>query len=427
MTTAGPGPDAVLRRYAEAVRTADPEHFGGCWAPDAVWDLAGTVVTGPPAIVERFVRARTALRACTQTVVAGRWTTRAPDRAEGRWVVLEDQESAEGATRLVGVYHDEVVRTDAGWCFSRRRFAPVWRGSPRAVRPLVADARVCCSGTLGDAPLLHKIAAAATAGFDGISVYAREVDALAVDGWSVAELAAVCAGVGLAVAEVDGRSAWAGLPGESGPPVDHLLEIGGALSARSVTLLVPPGADLAPAGTRRSVAGALAAVGASAAARGLLVHLEPFAWSGLGDLATAADLVDRSGAANAGVLVDTWHLVVGPDRGRLPDGLAGLQVLGIQLGEAADPDPVDPRWSGMHDRRLPGPVAAAVLEQLRSRGCAAPVGVEVFSDALRAEHPRTVAARAFAALASTIPVTGDGSREPGRLSPPGTSAGGPTG
>ena len=399
--SSGAGPDAALRAYAEAVASADPVRFADCWVPDAAWDLNGPVVEGRDAIVERFAAARRDLLACTQEVAAGHWTEVGADRAVGRVVAVEDQTRADGVTRLVGVYHDEVVRTPDGWRFARRRFAPVWRGAPRTVRSLDADALVCCSGTLGDAPFLRKVAAAASAGFAGVSVYAREVDALLADGWTTAELAAVLAGVGLSVAEVDGRSTWSGLPGESGPPVDHLLAHGAALGARSVTLLIPPGADLGSDSGRDGVAAALADVAERAAAVGLLVHLEPYAWSGLADLATAADLGRRAGAANAGVLVDTWHLAVGPDRGRLPDDLRGEQVFGIQLGEATVADPVDVAWAGMHERCLPGAGRGAnadVLRRLRAGGCAAPVGVEVFADDLHAERPRDAAARAFAAL-----------------------------
>ncbi len=403
--TSGPGPDGLLVRYADAVRTGDAAAFAVCWTVDAAWDLNGPVVEGRDAIVGRFAEARRDLRGCTQDVAAGRWTALGHDRAAGRWVVHEDQDRAEGVGRLVGVYHDDVVRTADGWRFARRRFEPVWRGAPRVAGPLEAGSTVCCSGTLGAAPLLRKIAAVASVGFDGLSVYAREVDGLVADGWTTDEIRAVLVGVGLAVAEVDGRSTWSGLAGESGPPADHLVGIGSALGARSVTLLVPPGADLAADATRSQVARALAGVADVAAQAGLLVHLEPYAWSGLADLATALDLCRRSGAPAAGVLVDTWHLAVGPDRGHLPDDLPGDRVLGLHLGEAAEADPPDVAWAGMHDRRLPGEgraVGAAVLRELRARGCTAPVGVEVITDDLHAGRPREAAATALAALEATV-------------------------
>lgn len=412
MSAAGPVPDHPVRdllaRYSEAVRSADPAVFASCWADDAVWDLAGTEVSGAEAITGHFAVARANVQACTQDVLAGRLEVApAGDRARGRWLVREDQVRETGPGLVVGVYTDEAVRTAEGWRFARRSFDLLWRGVDRTPAPLGPDALVLCSGTLGTAPFVRKAMAAASAGFDGISFYVRELDAARAEGWSDDELRAFLAALGLSVAEADGGSGWLGSPHDPPRPVADLLAAGAALGARSATVHVPPGASLATDAERASAAHALAATAEAAAAHGLLLHLEPYPWSGLRDLGTAVDLCRRAGTPGTGIMLDTWHLVVGPDQGRLPDDLTGEAVLGIQLGEAADPDPPDIAAAGMHERLLPGdgpaPIAGRVLAELRARGCTAPVGVEVFSDALHAEKPRTAAQLAAVALHRVLP------------------------
>jgi sugar phosphate isomerase/epimerase len=59
----------------------------------------------------------------------------------------------------------------------------------------------------------------------------------------------------------------------------------------------------------------------------------------------------------------------------------------------------------MHERLLPGDgpgASAAVLTELRARGCVAPVGVEVFSDDLHAERPKAAAQLAADALRRVV-------------------------
>jgi sugar phosphate isomerase/epimerase/ketosteroid isomerase-like protein len=412
MSTPSPVPDHPVRdllaRYSDAVRTADPAVFASCWADDAVWDLAGTQVTGAEAITAHFTTARGNVQACTQDVLAGRLAV-APggDRASARWVVREDQVRATGPGLVVGVYTDEAVRTVDGWRFARRSFDLLWRGVDRTPAALGPDALVLSSGTLGSAPLVRKAMAAASAGFDGISVYVRELDTARAEGWSDDELRAFLGALGLSVAEVDGAFGWLGSPHDPARPVADLLLAGAALDARSATIHVPPGVPLRTDGDRAAAAAALADTAAAAAAHGLLLHLEPYPWSGLRDLGAALDLCRRAGTPGTGIMLDTWHLAVGPDKGRLPDDLPGDAVLGIQLGEAADPDPPDVAHAGMHERLLPGdgpaPIAAQVLAELRARGCTAPVGVEVFSDVLHAEKPRAAAEQAAAALHRVLP------------------------
>ena len=132
-----------------------------------------------------------------------------------------------------------------------------------------------------------------------------------------------------------------------------------------------------------------------AAPSGLLLHIEYFPFSGIVDLATAREVARVANQPNGGVLVDTWHHERGPDAGelgRLTD--AATSVLGIQLNDAAVVAEDDVRHECMHARVLPGDglaTSAGMIAALRSGGCVAPVGVEVYSDELQAMDPREAA------------------------------------
>lgn len=223
---------------------------------------------------------------------------------------------------------------------------------------------ILCSGTLGTIPFRAKAEAAAAAGFGGISIYAHEFEP---------GLRARLDGLGLTVAEVDGAMAW--LPGQPGAEPTRVLDIAAELGARSCTVLetalAPPDPGLA--------ADAFGGLCELAAPLGLVMHIEPFAWSGISTLAAATEIVARAGRANGGIMFDTWHHVRGPDRGVLHPAAAPW-IVAVQISDPApDPLPMLPD-DCRHNRRWPGPVARAIVEELRELGCSAPLEVEVFTD-----------------------------------------------
>ena len=217
---------------------------------------------------------------------------------------------------------------------------------------------ILCSGTLGRVPFADKARAAAAAGFTGISIYHHEV---------VPGLRALLDDLGLAVAEVDGAMAW--LAGQPGPEPGRVLDLAAELGARSVTVLEATGERPEPG----VAADALGELCERAVPLGLGVHVEPFAWSGIATLALAHEIVARSGHSNAGILLDTWHLVRGPDAGRL-DPAALHSVVAVQVSDPAPVPGPNLRDECMADRWLPGPVSKAILDQLPDM----PIEIEVF-------------------------------------------------
>jgi len=238
---------------------------------------------------------------------------------------------------------------------------------------------ILCSGTLGMAlPIREKAAAAARAGFEGISVYAREYEP---------GLPGRLRDLGLRVAEVDGATGW--LPGEPGIAFERAVEIAAELQARSITVLETRGQAPDPALAAEHFARACEL----AAPAGIDVDIEPFAWSGLATLGAAAAIVRRAGCPNGGITLDSWHLVRGPDRGELDPAHFDL-VRGLQLSDPA-PDaerrPLGLRDECMTDRRLPGAWAARIVQVFPG----VPLEVEVFN---LPGTPDEVAAAAYRAL-----------------------------
>jgi sugar phosphate isomerase/epimerase len=264
-----------------------------------------------------------------------------------------------------------------------------------ARRTLLPHDPVLCSGTLGQIPFTEKIEAAAAAGCAGISVYYRESSA-------PEQVRRALADVGLGLAELDGAMTW--LPNWDSPPAPSAAEFvdrAATLGARSCTVIeitgVTPPRDMAVE--------SFAAVCDLAAQADLLVHIEPFPWSGISDFGFAADIAAGAGRANGGILLDTWHLFRGPNRGSLPTHLDPRTVLGLQINDVRATRSDNIRHEAMHERMLPGAgVAAAeiraLLERLRAGGCSAPLGVEVFSDELALLPPQEVALRAIESLRS---------------------------
>jgi sugar phosphate isomerase/epimerase len=238
---------------------------------------------------------------------------------------------------------------------------------------------ILCSGTLGmSLPILAKAEAAAAAGFAGISVYAREYEP---------GLARRLDELGLRVAEIDGATAW--LPGQPGLAFERAVEIAAELDARCITVLETTGEAPDPALAAEHFARACEL----AAAVGVDVDIEPFAWSGLATLAAAAEIVQRAGCSNGGIILDSWHLARGPERGTLDPVHAGL-VHGLQLSDPA-PDaergPLGLRDECMAERRLPAAWSAEVAATFTG----VPLEVEVFN---LPGTPDEVAAAAYRAL-----------------------------
>ncbi len=258
------------------------------------------------------------------------------------------------------------------------------------------DDLVLCSGTLRrGTPFAERVSAAAAAGFAGISLWGRDYAAARAEGLTDSDMAHLLADHGLVVGELD--PAWWWLPGASDvhipPELDsedifrfgesELFSIADALGARSVNAVDVFGG----AWNIDAAAEAFARLCGRAAEHDLLVHVEWLPWSKIPDLSTALAVVGLADCPNGGINVDAWHLVrsgTGIDElGAVP----GRLILGIQLDDGpVEPEP-DLVEATLHQRALPGEGEFdldGIVRALSDTGTEAPIGVEVFSDALHA-------------------------------------------
>ncbi len=261
---------------------------------------------------------------------------------------------------------------------------------------------VLCSGSLGTVPLDAKFRAAASAGFDLVSVYGQEYWTGVQAG---VDFPTLLMELDLGVAEVDGVAISLRRP----ELFDDALTIARALHARSVTVVETEPYDPGDETQVTAAVEAFSTLCDAAAADDILVHIEPFSWSSLGRVTDALAIVASAGRANGGVLLDLWHHTRGPDGGKLDPGVGTESLFGIQLADTlAEPWP-NVRDECMHQRLLPGDGHAALagqLTDLAARGPLPPIGIEVFGDALSGLSPDAAARTAFEATQRVLDAAG---------------------
>ena len=257
---------------------------------------------------------------------------------------------------------------------------------------------VLCSGSLGSVPLDTKLRAAAAAGFGWVSLYGHEYRAAVEAG---VDCAALLRELGLRVAEVDGVAVTMG----SDETFAEALDIARAVEARSITIVETSAYD--PADTTQ-VTAAIEAFRRHcdlADRHGVLVHIEPFAWSDLCRTKDCAVIINEAGRSNGGLLLDLWHLVRGPDEGNIDPALHPSSVFEVQLA-----DTVGEPWDNVRDecmgrRLLPGQGHADLsnhVAELATVGALPLVGVELFGRGANTDRPGDAAAACWTALQEVL-------------------------
>jgi sugar phosphate isomerase/epimerase len=203
-------------------------------------------------------------------------------------------------------------------------------------------------------PVMMQIRVARETGWDGVFLRAEHIRRYLAQGLPVSDLRDALVGldpVNLgALADVE---RWR--PGEHAAMLEDardLTDLAVEIGASFVQLLTGPVApggaytgpgELSAAELRRVTAEAVAEIGDLGASRGIHYYLEPVAWTPLGSLERAVEVVDTAGRANVGLVLDFWHLW---QRGTTPADIARLDsavIAGVDfadsLGPAGDPDP----------------------------------------------------------------------------------------
>ncbi|MBA6436911.1 sugar phosphate isomerase/epimerase family protein [Streptomyces sp. GMR22] len=250
-------------------------------------------------------------------------------------------------------------------------------------------------------PFAARAAAAARAGFTGIGVQFAD---LAAHG-GVDAVRTVAADAGLAVTEAEFLGGWA-LAESVATPSDAEITLAEAARAWGPLRVTSGEFAAGPADPGRA-ADRLAELAARLAPLGVTLAVEAFAWGALRDYPTALDVVRRSGAPNAGVMIDIWHwFATGADTALLHD-IDVREVAGVQLndGPRVRPDDPDMLHKARSTRLLPGrgelPVRALVAE-LRNLGYTGPWSVEVNDPRFRALPVDEAAQRAFGSATAVL-------------------------
>lgn len=242
----------------------------------------------------------------------------------------------------------------------------------------------------------ERVAAAAATGCAGIGLRPRDHAAALAAGASDAELRRILEGYGVEVAELEVLRHWAYDDEErvakGRESEEQMWRIADALGARHVIAIA---AEL-PRPVEQ-VAERLAALADRAAAHGVIVALEFLPWTDLADAPTAWEIVRLSGAANAGVLVDSWHLYRGNGDDREVRAVPPERIVALHIDDADELQVGTPLEDTLHRRRIPGEGAFPLLDYVRmldEMGVQAPFGIEVLSDELRALPAAEAAQRA---------------------------------
>ena len=252
---------------------------------------------------------------------------------------------------------------------------------------------VCLSTLMADPmaatgdDVLAAVDVAADAGFDGISVWTLHhlVAARGGDDPLVDRIRAH----GLTSPVVEAMAGWANAADDAAvrDDAEFAIGVGQALGAtHSVAVCLDP--DLVdPAATARN----LSLSASMAADAGMSIAVEFLPWSGIPTLRSCVELIDRTGADNVGVLLDTWHWVRqpgGPDLATLRS-LDGSMVSLLQVSDTGDV--MDDLYvEATTARRLPGEGAVDFDElfvALHTIGAEPIVSPEVFDLASLAESP----------------------------------------
>ena len=247
------------------------------------------------------------------------------------------------------------------------------------------DDLVLCSGTLLTGSIQEMVEAAVAGGYRGLTLWPSDVERAHAEGHSDEDLRKLLADHDLAVVDLDPLLDWTPQatpkPGEARygcPAEDEFYAIAASLGGRSINVAQGFGSEL----DLDRAAEDLAGVCDRAQEHGLLITVEYLPWSGIPDVATAHDLITRTGRANATIMVDTWHFYRGSSTLEQLRAVPGEKIGSVQLNDAPAQVPADLLEETMGGRLCPGEGDIPLVDIVRTLdeiGAQAPFGVEVFN------------------------------------------------
>lgn len=243
-----------------------------------------------------------------------------------------------------------------------------------------------------------RVRACAEAGFDGMCLHMRDYAEQATAGSSDADLRSMLGHYGMRENSVEFLRDWFEPTGEE----NIALALRAALAFDAKFINASPNLD--DEGYPVAAMGpAFAALCARAADGGIGIALEIVAWGNVRDIESAAELIGYGGA-NAGLVLDAWHVFRG---GISLDSLRSVdpeRVFCVQVSDAGAAMPGPLRYDTMH-RRFCGEGEVDLggfLDTLAGMGVGAPVAVEVIAPEVAELALGEVTRRAFATTVRAV-------------------------
>lgn len=260
-------------------------------------------------------------------------------------------------------------------------------------------------GPITGLDLAAMLAAAAAAGFSGVSVAQRHHDSVVAAGMTTSEFVELHHANGLSIPTVEVAVGWAGAhPGRACRADAALVDLAAAAGASTViaACLEPNPPSVGELGR------SLAALCDLAAERGVEVALEFLPWTAIPTLTAALDVVAAAGRDNLGLVLDAWHWFRQPG-GPAPGILRAVApelIRVVQLDDAPRvPGTLSLRDEALTARLLPGDGdvdLGALLDAVDEIGALPIIASEVFSTALAAPGPAHAADAQKAALLGVL-------------------------
>lgn len=264
------------------------------------------------------------------------------------------------------------------------------------------DLHLCVSTLLADPfsfggeQLDEVVAASAGAGYRGISLWTLHH---LMAGRPGSEIKAGLEAAGLSVTCVEGIVGWANAASadDARRDAEPTLEICASYGAPNVGAVLMDAELADPAQAVEN----LAAIADLAAEIDCAIAIEFLPWTGLPDIGTTWDLIERAGRDNVGFMLDSWHWhrQPGGPGGANAELLASIPGEAIKIFQicdaAAAPVGDDPMAECMSARPLPGDGVvdhAALFALLDQIGAQPAVCPEVFNTGLMAQGPAAAAA-----------------------------------
>jgi sugar phosphate isomerase/epimerase len=199
------------------------------------------------------------------------------------------------------------------------------------------DGFIMSSHTVNSPTFRALVEATASAGVPAIALTYDQYRRFSRAGESDAEMQAIAASNGVRVVDIEALFAVleADPSGRTAAHAERLFGLAEVFGAQSI------GTHSNFDGDMEVAAGRLRSLCDTAAARGLSVGVEPVPVMTLGDLATAWDVIEYSGAANAGLVLDTWHFSRGAGTLEMVRALPARAFRTVQISDGALAGPPD--------------------------------------------------------------------------------------